>query len=393
MKVKISTIIAILFASLIFLDIEVVSGVKLYWSHIIMLLVIGLLYFSFLMKEPDAIVYLFFGLILLVFFWFSALVNGPGERFKSDFIKTFIYIFGAYALTKTFNSDELYKILKYLSIFYIFYLIHSYLMAKDAFLYAGRLLLEEGGSPNALASVLGALIILLLFELERKFNLTIFLIFMAYNLFLLLTLSRACILALLSAFVLTKWRSKIIIYPAIAGGIIILISIMFFNYQRFIENSNLMEKADLYTSAVETGGSNRFAIWMETLQQYFETPSAWLLGFGAGRTIMSFNYLLFTKTVYHPHNTYLYALYCFGIIGFIFLCIFIINAYKKIKTDNYGSLRKLLLIYYLVIFCFDAHLLAAQVVIPHLLILSFLFSKSDDRLLYFENRSTIAVPV
>jgi O-antigen ligase len=365
------------FILLLLFNVKVVDKYFFYYSHIMILCYLFIIYCKYILRSNAANIYFIMVVTFLMLNLLSAYTNGIGERHYNELFKIVVYLFGCYVLVNELNSFELYKIVKIYAYLFLFYLLFVlYTSSSNLFSYAGRLYLEETGSPNALGSVIGIFIIILIDELNKKFNIAKFIIFISYMIFIILGCSRSVLVALIISLLIIKTKLKFILYFIIAGIIGVIILSNFIDIESFIQKANVVNR--VMGSDIEKDPEiGRLNIWKKTINDFISTPSAWVFGFGVGKVILYKNYIAYERTIYHSHNTYLYSLYSFGIVGLVGFCTILYLIYMRIRRSSFFKLKMTIFAYYLINFLFDVHIVSTQIVIPHLIAISFLASKDE----------------
>jgi hypothetical protein len=366
-KINNSTILAILFS----LYIPIIPGFSLFFAHIFFLIwvfFVGISNIRFISFNTLIVSLLAFSLLILSL-W-TSIFTDMGDRFIQDTIKIFILIFSIIILSNFKQSDELmdivHKMIILLPIVIIFYII--FVHDGSLFTYSNRFYLEFFGSPNVLGAVSGLSIIILLFFSRISRILKIFIITF-YLAIIIVGFSRAAILGLTIA-LLTSQKGR---YAFTI--LLMLISIVFvFLYVTdiFILPEWVLIKTGLAEGEASIDKDERFIVWNATFLQIFNSTTSFLFGNNPGGEIVELGY---GKIARHPHNTFLFAFWAYGIIGFIFFLASIIAMVKKtFQTKNYRQLKISLFVFYLIIFLMDTHILAGQFLIIHIFVLSFLLS-------------------
>lgn len=366
-KIKSSTALAILFS----LYIPIIPGFSLFFAHIFFLIwvfFVGISNIRFI-SFNTLIISLFTFLLLILSLW-TLIFTHMGDRFMQDTIKIFMLIFSIMILSSFKQSKELmdilHKMIIILPIVIIFYII--FVHEGSLFTYSNRFYLEFFGSPNVLGLVAGLSIIIFLFFSRISIILKIFIITF-YLTIIIAGFSRAVILGFtIALFTSKKGRYVFTI-------LLILTSIVFvFLYitNIFILPEWVLMKIGLTEGSVSVGNDERHIVWNATFLQIFDSTTSFLFGNNPGGEIVE---LGFDRIARHPHNTYLFSFWAYGIIGFIFFLVNIIVMVKKtFQAKNYRQLRISLLVFYLIVFLVDTHILAGQFLIIHIFILSFLLS-------------------
>jgi hypothetical protein len=172
----------------------------------------------------------------------------------------------------------------------------------------------------------------------------------------------------------------VIVAPIIVC-VAILTASLFVDLSAFIEKAHVLTKANIIHDLTQRGGFGRLNIWQTLLARFFETPSAWIFGFGPGSVeyyVPSFTaYLNQSKYLYSPHSNFVGSLYCFGVYGFALFAALLYRTYQQIRSArDYARLKRAIGAFYLVTFMLDSHILASQGMFIHLVFLAFLMSES-----------------
>ncbi len=146
----------------------------------------------------------------------------------------------------------------------------------------------------------------------------------------------------------------------------------------------VLMKIGLAEGAISIENDERHIVWNATFLQIFDSTTSFLFGNNPGREIVELGY---GKIARHPHNTYLFILWAYGIIGFIFFISSIaIVARKTFFAKDYKQMKISLLIFYFIVFFLDTHILSGQFLVIHIFILSFLFSSTKKAFLKTQYR-------
>lgn len=370
----------------LFLYIPLMSDKNIFFSHAYLIGFLIMLCHTY-KKSISSVIEILIAIIILSLVLVSAAYNGLGERFASDYIKICFYVFGVYFVSKSLPSEDLYRIAYMLARLYILtmplYMLIYYLQEGSLFSFSGRLYLDYYGSPNAFASVAGAFL-LVLFLSKDKVNYRDPLIW-AYLLILYLAFSRAVIVAIFFSTVIylfmKRYNYSQFIGYLLAAVLLVLSGALFvvmFKYGGSIDGVS----SSVLTHAVEKGDSNRLYLWNLSIQQMLDAPSMWLFGFGPGQVLTEFVYGGRSHLIYHPHNTYIYLIYSMGFIGgggVIFMWLLAGRGALK-KYNSQRNIKMIVLfVYYSLIFLFDVHLSASQVIPYHLFILAYLYSNDHHK--------------
>ncbi len=336
----------------------------LIWIAIVLLINLKYLSKSILISTSITII------LLLLTLWLALFIN-TGDRFIQDTIKIFIYIFSIIILSHFIKPQDLLEILLNMIILLPFILTYYIIfeMNTDLFSYADRLYLPYFGSPNVLGAV-AALSILVLFNSFNISNIIKNILIIFYSSIIILGFSRAVILGLLAAIILDKKGRKVLIYLFLISlfSIIILLSFNIIDIPTWV-----YVKLGLLEGDVSIYQDARLIVWQATLQQIFNNSLSFILGSlpGKGVIILPGH----TEMTMHPHNTYLFVIWAYGVIGFILFLLSLTIAIHKLYNEKiYYRLKKALLIFYIIVFTMDTYILAGQFLIIHTLIWSFLFS-------------------
>jgi O-antigen ligase len=212
------------------------------------------------------------------------------------------------------------------------------LLDVSNFYIVGRVQIEHGGywpvfaEPNQYAAYLVLMFPLFLsFTLycNNKLGRIIFAIFSISILSALIASgSRGGLLSLLASLLIFSWTIKGLKEKAkkniiVAGGIIILLfSISLFALPSWIENRTT-ERIE-YQDGMDLNdySSGRFEIWKEHIDYFYRRP---ILGLGFNG---SYNLLEKNAVSHISHNTYLFYLVDYGILGLLIFLIFIMSMLK-----------------------------------------------------------------
>lgn len=362
----------------------VVNGKQIFLSHLIFFAFCLLSVIRFLSVKNRV---LFYGLVLvslvsLVATFFSARYMGGGDRFEEDYVKVLIYFILVPLLARTYSPDFFSSVLQwFFSFFPICFLLIVYFFDGDAFSYSGRFYIEQFGSPNVFGVFAALALICLIFSggwILGNFVRAVLILF--YVLILVITASRAAMLGVFLAFFLSGVRSysRLFAYVMLFACLALLMSAFIFLFAG--SEILALQKFNFYEDITEKGMSYRFDVWRESFLQWWSAPPlAWLFGYGPGRVIM----VLFAveAPILHPHNTFLFFLYSYGLFGFVIFTawLFWISKSAVLYDGGNGRLVRATTFFYVFIFAFDVHLSASQFLPFHVVFLSLLVSILNKR--------------
>ncbi len=365
------TILAILFS----LYIPITSGFSLFFAHIFFLIwvsYIGISNIRFISLNTIVVSWLAFSLLIISL---STLISiDMGSRFIQDTVKVFILIFSIIILSNFKKSNELMEILIrmiiILPIVIIFYII--FVHDGSLFTYSNRFYIAFFGSPNVLGLVAGLSIVILFFFPRISIIIKTFIISI-YLAIIIAGFSRAVILGLIIALFTSKKGRYILTIFFILTSITLMLLLA---TDIIVLPEWVLMKIGLAEGSASVGNDERHIVWNATFLQIFNSTTSFLFGNNPGGEIVELGY---DKIARHPHNTYLFALWAYGIIGFIFFISSIAVVIRKtFLAKDYRHMRISLLVFYLVVFFMDTHILAGQFLLIHILILSFLFSSVKE---------------
>ena len=201
----------------------------------------------------------------------------------------------------------------------------------------GRINGFQAGGPNSFADLITLLTIYIIFKVDDK---KAFLVASTSFLAILFTYSRFSIIVLfifvLYRIYMSKYK-KYIIYFVI---LLLIVSYTFGLIERFLndDNSGISDRILMVTASIE------YFLDLDLLDKIF--------GVGSNQLIFLsdevFNLSEFNKNPYSygPHNSYIFYLINYGILGFSLLILFI---FKFIKLKNTSESRKFVLISFLLL--------------------------------------------
>jgi hypothetical protein len=204
-----------------------------------------------------------------------------------------------------------------------------------------RFEIDSFGSFNALGFLLGTNLVMLLFVMEGSLaGKSLWVLVAASLFFLLLTLSRgglAALLASASVFVFAKHGSAIrsavrtIIYCVLVGVILVLI------LHYLMPEGGAEAVAGRFDAERDPTGSGRLLMWAVMMDQLASNPHQILIGAGIG----GINVEVFGRHAQRSaHNIYLDMLFYFGAVGVGFLVAGLVRLYRRLKAGR-GPLRAL----------------------------------------------------
>lgn len=365
-----------LLALFLIAPISLSPGTQFYASHIFFFLFLLFIALHRAQKKisPTPLIYGTIFSIVFLLGIFSAHYNSPGDRVINDSIKLIYYAMGiSVAITYLKLEDVRLLLSKIILVFPLVFLIviSTY---GELFTYSGRLFTDQTGSPNVLGVAAALSLMFILYEKENLFGHTakpILILF--YTTLLVLTASRAAILAFLISYAIYCFG---FIRSIFASSILLIILFFISPYMSHLADSlslPALHKFDLWTDLNEKGGSYRLDIWAESISQWANNSSAWLFGYGPGKVIM-YLYGENDGAIYHPHNTFLFFLYSFGLFGFFAFTIGL-TSFLATAATRHPTNRPLhsFITFYLVIFFFDTHLTSSQFLVFHSLFICMLF--------------------
>lgn len=311
--------------------------------------------------------------LLLMSIWISLFID-TGSRFLQDNMKIFIYVFSIIIIAPLINSKILLNILQGMTIILPFVLIFYilYIIDTDLFSYADRLYLPYFGSPNVLGSI-AAICILILFFSKNILNIIKIIFISFYSSIVVLGFSRAVIIGLVIVFIINRQGRKVLTYLTI---ILLFLILILLSLNLITIPDWVFIKLGMMDGTVSIYEDARLIVWNATLTQIFDSTSSFLFGSLPGKGIIILpGHINMTM---HPHNTYLFVLWGYGIIGLVlFLTSIIFLIYKLQNESTYGDLKKSLLLFYIIVFLMDTYILAGQFLILHILVWSFLYSNNS----------------
>jgi hypothetical protein len=201
----------------------------------------------------------------------------------------------------------------------------------------GRINGFQAGGPNSFADLITLLTIYIIFKVDDK---KAFLVASTSFLAILFTYSRFSIIVLfifvLYRIYMSKYK-KYIIYFVI---LLLIVSYSFGLIERFLndDNSGISDRILMMNASIE------YFLNLDLLEKIF--------GVGSNQLIFLseevFNLSEFNKNPYSygPHNSYIFYLINYGILGFSLLILFI---FKFIKLKNTSESRKFVLISFLLL--------------------------------------------
>ena len=201
----------------------------------------------------------------------------------------------------------------------------------------GRINGFQAGGPNSFADLITLLTIYIIFKVDDK---KAFLVASTSFLAILFTYSRFSIIVLfifvLYRIYMSKYK-KYIIYFVI---LLLIVSYSFGLIERFLndDNSGISDRILMMNASIE------YFLSLDLLEKIF--------GVGSNQLIFLsdevFNLSEFNKNPYSygPHNSYIFYLINYGILGFSLLILFI---FKFIKLKNTSESRKFVLISFLLL--------------------------------------------
>jgi len=201
----------------------------------------------------------------------------------------------------------------------------------------GRINGFQAGGPNSFADLITLLTIYIIFKVDDK---KAFLVASTSFLAILFTYSRFSIIVLfifvLYRIYMSKYK-KYIIYFVI---LLLIVSYFFGLIERFLndDNSGISDRILMMNASIE------YFLNLDLLEKIF--------GVGSNQLIFLsdevFNLSEFNKNPYSygPHNSYIFYLINYGILGFSLLILFI---FKFIKLKNTSESRKFVLISFLLL--------------------------------------------
>ena len=364
------TILAILFS----LYIPFFPGFSLFFAHIFFIVWVFIVAISnarFI--SLNILLISIFAFFILVMSIYNVIFIDMGDRYIQDTIKIFMLVFSVIILSSFKSSHELMKILLgmiiILPIVIIFYII--FIHDGSLFTYSNRFYIKFFGSPNVLGLVAGLSLIIIFFSTKISSIVKIFIIVL-YAAIIILGFSRSVIIGLMLAMMTSK---KGLYTLMLVTTLIAIVLVILHITNIYILPDWVLMKIGLAEGAASIGNDERHIVWNATLLQIFDSTTSFLFGNTPGKEIVELGY---GKIAKHPHNTYLFSLWAYGLIGFIFFIFSILVMIKNVfSSKEYRQMKISLLIFYLTVFLMDTHILAGQFLIIHIFILSFLFSKNN----------------
>lgn len=383
----------------IFLDIPLIEGRQFFVSHALLIALIGVFFIrgysieSRKFQTYTFIVAAIFGASLL-----SGVYHGLGPRVQNDTTKLLMYAFGIFGMSRLLTSDQLFQVLRVAPMVLVLYCVTEAAGSDDLFAVSGRFVLENTGSSNTLGAMLAVSSLpLMLSEYPTKQRLLVVATLFGVLALLMLSFSRASIIGLGVAVVLALPNRKLLLVApaAIIGGL--LVASMVIDLGEFIENADVLKKANLVEWLTERRSVNRLTIWSTILGQYINTPTAWPFGFGPGSVeyyVPSFTvYLNQSKYLYSPHSNFIGSLFYFGAVGLAMLCYLLVFAHRRADTSlHHRRLKIAIFWFYLVTFALDSHILSSQGMFIHTMFLSFLMSSSAMEIAQRESLGIVPGP-
>ena len=298
------------------------------------------------------------------------------HRVLQDSFKVIILFISIFIIKECTSEDTVKEILKFCIILFpfIFSLYFTLIKGDDWFSYSGRLYDPLFGSPNVFGAFSALALLYLIFQ-RHLFPKPIFVSAVVfYTSLLLISFSRASIIALLIATALPfiKKISTAIIFISIISISVVL----FFSFQDALPEW-VTTKANLINDIQETGGSNRLLIWKETLDSTISDPITMIFGGGPGRIIIDLQW----ASVDHPHNFYLFVFWAYGLVGLtIFLVYWLTVLRTTLRRSAKGDqLSFSIFIFYTVAFLMDTHILSAQYLALHVLFLALISIRTQRK--------------
>jgi hypothetical protein len=354
----------------IFLDIPILPEKQFFISHAIIIAVLVTLFVRGLWIESRVFQrYVLYVVLAIAPGVAMVALYGTGERFSSDTVKLLVYAFGVFALARMLTADMLCRLIRIIPFALATYCVVETMSAENVFTFAGRFALENTGSANTIGAMLALSILpVWLADYPREWRVPVVLVGVTLIAMLGLTFSRANIIGLSIAVLVSVpvWRMVVV------GPITVFLALLVASL--FVELGGLVERT-------QRSSVGRLAIWQTLLGKLYETPMAWMFGFGPGSVefyVPSFTvYLNQSKYLYSPHSNFVGSLYCFGVYGFGLFVALLYRVYRKIETaKDYGRLKRAIGAFYLVTFMLDSHILASQGMFIHLVFMAFLMSDS-----------------
>ena len=337
------TILAILFS----LYIPIIAGFSLFLGHVFFLFYVFFMAAS--NNKPISLNIIkvgFLALSLLILSIITLFFVDMGIRYIQDTVKIFILVFSVIILSNYKTPNELLDVLIRMIMIFPFVLIFHVLFVHNGslFTYSNRFYLPFFGSPNVLGSISCLCIIILIFfknisVITKSFSLII------YFSIVILGLSRAAILSLVLSLFTSKKGQHLLLMLFVLISITITLS--------YLIDINIIPdwvliKTGLTNSYNPATDDGRRVIWNATFLQIFDNTYSFLFGNNPGGTIIELGK---ERIVKHPHNTYLFVFWAYGIIGFMFFIVSIMTAIRKtFCAKDHRTLRISLLVFYLVVF-------------------------------------------
>ena len=323
----------LLFTFLIFFDEELLRG--FYASHVVMIIFVVLGSIIALAIKPNSFLPIFLiGIYFCLLFLTSALIHGLGERFYRESVKAILLISSVWLIRLLTNTRDLINftsLTPIILLLYVFYKVDQ-LGIAGTFTYGGRLEIPSlGGSSNTMAIILALNLLAIQFfpffsrGIWRIIRVPVWLgLFIA----LIFTFSRGGFFAYTIGTIIgigPRRLFRIFIFSLAViglmyGALIILKEIS----PSVIGKFGIFARYNIIAAGSESG---RFIIWATLLNNWINTPTAWVTGFGPGSI-----YLIdFNKLVLSAHSVWLASLYYFGILGFILLGIYMYILFVRSK--------------------------------------------------------------
>jgi len=377
------TVCAVLGFAAIFLDFPILPERQFFVSHLIVIGLVAGLFVQGLFVEPRLFQrYLFYVAVLFVPSIFMAYYHVPGNRFSNDTVKLLIYALGVFALSRMLTTEMIVNVIRWMPYALAAYCLTESLTSENVFTFGGRFTLDNTGSSNTVGAML-ALAVLPLWLLAEKGKRKIFALAAGVILiaFLMLSFSRASMIGLGVAIVAAVPIKRLVFLGPLVLAVSIIALSMFVDLGGFVENADVLNKANLMQDIVDRRSSSRLDIWYTLITHYRDTPTAWLFGFGPGSVeyyVPSFtSYLNLSKYLYGPHSNFVGSLYYFGIVGFAGFLALLATAYRNaVESTNYRQFKIAVLAFYVATSALDSHILASQGMFVHMFFIALLFSDS-----------------
>jgi hypothetical protein len=378
-----NTACGIVALSAVFLDFPILPERQFFVSHLIVIGMVLSLFAQGLAIEPRVFQrHLFYICLLFIPSICAALYHGPGHRFSNDTIKLLIYALGVFSLARMLTSEMIVNVILWIPYALAAYCLWETISSENVFTFSGRFTLDNTGSPNTVGAML-ALAVLplwLLYDSSRQKALSIA-AGVTLLAFLMLSFSRANIIGLGVAVVAAVPVKRLVVMVPLVLAISVVALSMIVDLGAFIENADVLNKANLMTDIVDRRSSSRLDIWYTLMMQYAVTPTAWIFGFGPGSVeyyVPSFtSYLNQSKYLYSPHSNLVGSFYYFGVAG---LATFLALAYTAFRNateaTKYRRLKIAVFAFYAATSALDSHILASQGMFVHMFFISLLFSDS-----------------